>query len=216
MATEVDWDSFGGKEAKGKIRFIQFDDGVTVEVRPIGKVVEFAKFFIKTPEGSRSVVVDVKYANEAADILSKSAGKEVKWSHRYAVNVIDRKDALVRILEGGKSIFKYFAAWAKRHNAPPGSSAGGDWEVTAAGKGLNREYTTQFVGPRPVSADEKAKIKANGDTYILADVYKTTPMNELVDRAFGKKKSEPESESSIQEAIASESGTGEKSDDINW
>jgi len=209
MATEVDWDSFGGTGDKGKTRFFKFNDGETIEVRPIGKVVEFAKFFIKTPDGSRSVVVDVKYATEAADILSKSAGQEVRWSHRYAVNGIDRKDGVVKVLEGGKTIFKYFAAWAKRHNAPPGSAAGGDWEITATGKGLNREYTTQFLGPKPVSESERAKITANGGAYTLLDVFKTTPMEELIERAYGKRKSDPEPDGNVQEAIAAETGVGE-------
>jgi hypothetical protein len=216
MATEVtDWDSFGGKEGKGKTRYIKFEDGQTVEVRPVGRIYEFAKFFVKGKEGNRSVVVDLALADEAAEILSKHEGKEVKYSHRYAVNVIDRADNIIKVLEGGRSIFKYFAAWAKRHGASPGGNTGFNWEITATGKGLNREYTTQPIGPSPVSAEEKARYKANGDFFSIEEIYATVPLNKLIEKAFGEKKSEPEPESEVQEAVAAETGVGEV-EDVGW
>ncbi len=222
MATEVDWDSFGGKESgggsRGKVRYIKFDDGSSHEVRPIGKVVEFAKFFIKNPDGNRSIVVDINYANEAADILMKHSGQEHKYSHRFAVNVIDRSDGQVKIMEGGRQIFKYLGAWAKRHKASgPGCNAGGDWSIEATGKGLNREYMTQYMGQAPVSNEEKQRIKDNGDVYALKDVYKMMPLDTIVERAFGERKSgnassEPEPNSAPQQAQSAVNDD----DDIDW
>jgi len=222
MATEVDWNSVGGKSSgsgKGKTRFIRFEDGKTVEVRPIGKAVEFYKFFIQ--ETQRSVVVDLDDGTKAAEILTEHTGKEFKPSHRYAMNVIDREDQVVKVLDGGRSIFKYFGSWAKRTKSHPGGQNGGNWTIEATGKGLNREYTTTFLGPAPISDEERAAIKANGDLYTLEDVFKATPLNQLIDRAFGTASTNgPAPATTPQQAVADSGAIGDLADagddPINW
>ena len=219
MATEVDWNNVGGKSgggSGGKTRFIRFEDGKTVEVRPVGKAVEFYKFFVQ--ETQRSVVVDLNDGTKAAEMLTEHTGKEFKPSHRYAMNVIDREDGLVKVLDGGRSIYKYFGAWAKRTKSHPGGQNGGNWTIEAEGKGLKREYTTTFLGPAPISDEERASIKANGDLYTLEDVFKATPLDQLIDRAFGTAATqEPAPATTPQQAVADESALGDKGDDpINW
>ena len=224
MATEVDWNSVGGKSGAGgsgkKTRFVRFEDGKTVEVRPVGKAVEFYKFFIQ--ETQRSVVVDLDDGMKAAEILTEHTNKEFKPSHRYAMNVIDREDQLVKVLDGGRSIFKYFGAWAKRTKSHPGGQNGGNWTIEATGVKLNREYTTTFVGPAPISDQERAAIKANGDLYTLEDVFRATPMDQLLDRAFGTAATQgPVPATTPQQAVADESALGDVGNDvgndpINW
>ena len=221
MATEVDWNSVGGKDGKGgsrgKTRFIRFEPGTTVEIRPVGKAVEFYKFFIQ--ESQRSVVVELEDGTKAAEMLTQHSGKEVKPVHRFAMNVIDQEDQQVKILEGGRSIFKYFAAWAKRAKTHPGGSGGGTWTIEATGKGLNREYTTTFIGPAPISEEQRAQIKANGDLYVLDDVFKATPLDQVIDRAYGTQSNdEPAPASDPQTASADSDALGDvdDSDPVNW
>lgn len=223
MATEVDWNSVGGKEGgkgagRGKTRFIRFEPGKTVEVRPLGKAVEFYKFFI--PETQRSVVVDLDDGTKAAELLTQHAGKEIKPSHRFAMNVIDRADNLVSVLEGGRSVFKYFAAWAKRAKSHPGGQNGGNWTIEATGQKLNREYTTTYIGPAPISDKERAAIEAAGGLYVLQDVFKACPLENLIERAFGAQphgNSEPSPASDPQTSKADDDALGDvDSDPVNW
>jgi len=220
MPSEVDWNSVGGKDGKGggrpKTRFIKFVDGETIEVRPVGKTVEFYKFFIS--ETQRSVVVELEDGTKAAEILTQHAGKEVKPTHRFAMNVIDQADGQVKVLEGGRSIFKYFAAWAKRNKSHPGGQNGWTWTIEASGKGLNREYTTQPVGPAPISEQQRAQIKAAGDLYNLDEVFQATPLDKLVARAYNiQSNDEPAPSSDPQTAIAEHDAMGDVDDDpVNW
>ncbi len=220
MPTEVDWNSVGGKDGKGagrgKTRFIKFEAGKTVEIRPVGKTVEFYKFFI--PETQRSVVVELEDGTKAADILTQHTGKEMKPVHRFAMNVIDQEDNQIKVLEGGRSIFKYFAAWSKRAKSHPGGQNAWTWTIEASGKGLNREYTTQPVGPAPVSDQQKAEIKAAGDLYNLDEVFKATPLSQLVARAYGTQTTngEPAPASDPQTIIAESDALGDVDDTVNW
>lgn len=208
MATEVDWNNVGGKE-RNTTRFVKFTEGKTVVFRPIGGVVEFIKFFVETPTSKRSVCVDVENADEAATILAERGGKEYKPSHRFATNVLDRADGLIYVLEGGPTIFESFANWAKASGTKPGSNGGGDWSITAKGpNNLSRRYTTTFIKQTPVSEEEKANIKSNGGVYVLTEVFKSTPLDQLVKIAFGDA-DEPQAETEPQTASAASS-----SDDI--
>jgi hypothetical protein len=221
MPTEVDWNSsnFGGREGGpgggGRIKFLKFQAGKTTVFRPIGKAVTFCKFFIRRPDGARTVIVDVEDKDRAQEILSEAAGQEMQGNIRYAMNVIDREDGEIKILEGGNSIFKYFANWARANNAAPGSMSGGDWSVTAEGEGQKRRYTTGFLRSAPLSAEEVKKVKTKGEMYTLVEIFKSTPLNDIVDKAFGERSSsnEPEPDSSPQ----GESNVDDDPDDpINW
>jgi len=206
MATEVDWNSnvFNGTGGKGKTNFLKFSPGKTVIFRPVGKAVTFAKFFVN----GRSVVVDIADKDKAQEILSQEAGQEVTGTIRYAINVIDREDNKIKVLEGGNSIFKQFANWAKAANTHPGGNGGGNWTITAEGSGQNRRYNTTFVKNVPFTADEVKRLKNESEDkelYTLKDIFKATPVSEVVQKAYGERKagggnagSEPEPESAPQ------------------
>jgi hypothetical protein len=188
MATEIDWNSVGGKESKSKVRFIKFASGKLVVFRPIGKGVEFVKFFVKTPSGSRSVCVNPADGEQAAAMLTEHTGQEYTSQPRYATNVIDRADGVLKILEGGSSIFKHFRNWVVANKVHLGHRAGGDWAITADGEGKARRYTTSLVKLSPITEKEEADFKAlktNG--WVLDEVYKSVPLEDLIETVFGEK-----------------------------
>lgn len=204
MATEVDWNSLGGKDTKNRRNdYISFSSDVTVRIRPVGKAVEFVKFFVKTPNGNRSVVVDMDEQKEAAKLLSNHLGQEVKPQHRFAINVIDREDEKVKILEGGKSIFDAFGEWARESDTHPGSPEGGDWSIRPTGDGLARRYNTTFLKPTVVSKEEREKIRFVVSERPLADLYKAVPLDSLIKTIFGK--DDPDSQ-----------GDNESNEEIDW
>lgn len=211
MATEiVDWGSIGGqsgdqKGGGGSNKFIKFSSGTGVVVRPIGKAVTFYKFFVKTPQGNRSIVVDPEYKNEAAAKLSAHAGEEIKPSLRYAINVIDRNDQQIRILEGGKTIFEHFANWSSGNGGiAPGGESGADWMITPTGDGMQRKYATTALKPAPLTQEEVTRIKENKEYYSLKEVFASCPLEEVVDRIFGDRNaSGPEPAAPAQQQTAS-------------
>lgn len=194
MASEVDWNSMGGSQSpssntSGQIKFVKFSPGKGKTIRPIGKAVTFYKFFVRGPHGDRSIVVDPEFKNEASAKLSAHAGQEIKPSLRYAVNVIDREDNQIKILEGGQSIFEHFANWSQGNGgAPPGGANGMDWTISASGEKLLRKYATTPIRSAPLTEDEVHRIKELKEIYSLKEVYKGCPMSELIDRAFGERK----------------------------
>jgi hypothetical protein len=184
-AVSVDWNSLGGTgDGDGKSAFLRFKSGNVYTVRPVGHAVEFYRFFI---EGNppKTVNVDPDKKDEAAKILSKYAGSEINPQHKFAINVIDRSDNQIKIMEGGWSIFKLFANWAKVHGQHPGGKSGADWTIDVEGEKLNRRYTTMPGQSKPFKAEEIDRIKNKKEMYVLSDIYKSCPMDGLIEKAFG-------------------------------
>ena len=185
-AVKVDWDSLGGDDdGNQKSAFLKFKAGHTVTVRPVGHAVEFYRFYIEG-ETPKIVIVDPENKDEASRILSKHTGKEMAPTHRFAINVIDREDQQIKIMEGGWSIFKFFANWAKLHNSHPGGKAGADWSIGVKGEKLNREYTPMAGQSTPFTPEEVERIKEKKELYSLSDMYKPCPLDELIAKAFGE------------------------------
>lgn len=197
MASIVDWNTLGGEEGKknsnGKTKFLRFESNKMYTVRPVGRAFEFFKFFIKST--NRSVVVESEDVDAAAALLAEEFGQEFKPQHRYAINVIDREDNQIKIMEGGQQIFKQFALWAKGNQTHPGGMGGGDWLIQVDGDGLNRKYSTQCIRPSPLSEEEMDRVKNSGEVYDLESFYSGVALNEVVSKAKGEQKQEPDNAS---------------------
>lgn len=202
MASIVDWNTLGGEENKGKgsggkTKFLRFESGKMYTVRPVGRAFEFFKFFIKAT--NRSVVVETEDVDAAAALLSEEFGQEFKPQHRYAINIIDREDNAIKIMEGGQQIFKQFALWAKGNQTHPGGMGGGDWLIQVDGDGLNRKYNAQCIRPAPLSDEEEDRVKNSGEVYDLETFYAGIPLNQVVARAKGESTNTQEPENAAQD-----------------
>ena len=208
MATEVDWASVGGQNSGSKVDFIKFSAGKTVRIRPIGMAVEFCKFFIRTSSGNRSVCVDLENAEKARQILAEHTGNdEIAPQHRYAINVIDREDGEIKIMEGGSSIFKAFASWAKEAGTNPGGPGGSDWAIEVTGEGKLRRYQPNCIKPSVITADEKAKFIELVQERSIEDYFKGVPLDDLITKVFGDNPASGE---------APQSGDSTSNDPIKW
>ncbi len=193
MATDIDWGTIGDEVSSGgKAKFVKFANGTELKFRPIAGGVEFCKFFI--PDGEvKTIVVDKNDADEAAQLLSEHAGRPIEPSRRFAINVIDRSDDSVKILEGGKSILEEFATWTKENDCALGTQAGGDWVIKAKGDGMARKYKTTFLRPTQVSQEEKTRIKENNEMADLKEMFKGIPVSQVLGKAYGVGADEPQS-----------------------
>jgi len=126
--------------------------------------------------------------------------------------VIDRSDGDVKILEGGRSIFKAFASWAKETDSHPGGQGGGDWAIEATGEGKMRRYQPNHLKSTKITEEEKAKVKSTIEERSLEEVFKAVPLDNLINRVFGSPNGEPEPNKTAQAA-----GSSSTDDDvIKW
>ena len=189
MATQVDWNSMGGekKNTRKTINFLKFEAGKGKTFRPVGKAVQFVKFFVT----GKHIVVDSELKDQAAAVISAETGQDVNGKVRYAINVIDREDNQIKVLEGGPQIFKHFANWSKGNgNVNPGGINAMDWMIMPTGEKLQREYTTTPIRQSTLTNDEIDRCKNKKELYSLGEIYKSIPINEIANRLHGKSSEE--------------------------
>lgn len=212
---ELDWSNFdsakgGNGDDPDRIVFLRFERDRTYRIRPIGNAVQFYKFFIE--KGKPSIVVSPKFKDAAMKMLSEHSGNEYKPSYRCAMFILDRSDGRVKVMEGGFQIFDSFAKWSQATGVQPGHGQGGDWNISVEGDGVGgsnpRKYTTVFLGNSVFSDNERAmlkKLKAE-DKLHLGNFLPETPLDQLLERAFGVKPSENSPEPPV--VAASSDGMG--------
>ena len=101
---------------------------------------------------------------------------------RYAINVIDRADGKLKVLEKGSTVFKNFHNYRIANpDIDPAGPNGPDFVITVDIPGGQKLNTTYGVGakgkPSPFTAEEKAMIKEN--FWPINEVYKSTPLDKI-------------------------------------
>lgn len=105
-------------------------------------------------------------------------------SRRYAINVIDRADGKLKVLEKGASVFKHFANYkATVGKNPSDAKEGSDFVVTVTiPKGpngepnkLKTEYLVMPIRETPLSKEEADMIRSQ-KLWPLTEIYKSTPL----------------------------------------
>ncbi len=120
---------------------------------------------------------------------------------RYAINVIDRTDGKLKILEKPYEVFKHFANYKSLFHKDPAGMEGPDFNVKVIiPKGddgnpnpLKTEYAVTNLPDAPFTAEEKKMIKAEG-LWPLTEIYRSTSaqkMKELWDALPEDKKIPP-------------------------
>lgn len=180
MATQLSWGKLGDSNQRsgGKVNNLKLDVGVT-KVRFIGEPVEFHKYFLN---GKSAVTADPK----TCPIKLKYG---IDPTTRYAINVIDRRDGQLKVLECPITVLKPVNAWGEMASRDPGGDNGVDFGIKVEGIGKSRKYSPVPLGDSPLTEAEKKMIKEIGGTdqgYDLSKLYKAVPEAEIEGRLFGK------------------------------
>lgn len=195
MASPVDWKSLAtieNEKQKGKNKgslFLKIESGNDYTIRPLGKAVQFYKFFVNSIK--RSVAVDVdppNLVNEVAALLSNHFGQEIKPSHRFAMKVIDRSDGKIKILESSSTIFKSMYMWSKATGEAPGSSKAGDWLIGCSGVAPQIKYTASFLKIAPITNVEMQQIEEIKDKpeYDLNKLFAGATLDNVLEKLTGQ------------------------------
>jgi len=212
MPYEIDWNhlpsSFGksGNSDSGNgrsLNFIKFSDNSTHIIRPIGKAVGFWRFWYKTAKRYITANVQIddsgKIIESNIDELKELLGCDPE--QRFAINVIDRDDKQIKILQGPMTMLEQFAEVSQTTGNKPGGTKGGNWKITSKGSGKARRYNCNFLGPEPFTKEELARInnedKTKNEWYVLDQVFKPTPMED-VNSLIGETEKPQESKSTTE------------------
>lgn len=176
MAEDAKTSSGGGNNNK----YMKLESGKKYKVRPVGRPVRFFKYFRMDGNRVRSAIC----ANpDACPVKAKYPDLD-KPRRRYAINIIDRTDGNIKILEAGPTVFQGFMAWYEQTGKSPGGKDGGDFGITVKGVGRDTEYGVTFLETKPLTAEENELY--NEKKYDLETEYAAKDAEEIEKRLFGK------------------------------
>jgi len=181
MSQVIEWNQIsegGNKSNSGsKAVFLRLNAGTYV-VRLIGTLVAMNKFMVEKDGRWRSAVCEDPNNNP----VTKNHG--LNPSERYAINVIDRADGEVKILEGGVKVFGEFKKYYKHTQKNPGGRDGADFKIVVTGAGRSKKIVTTFERNTVLTDDEVNFLKERGLNK-LEEIFKSTPDAELEAKLFG-------------------------------
>lgn len=190
MAVLSDWDSIDPGSGSGKKNFVKGENdkylklagtpqGATYRFRPVGKPCTFYSYYVSDAN-------DPKKFNRALTedpqncVIRSKYNTEPKT--RYAVNVIDRADGKLKIMEAPPTVFDQIKSWAKASGKNPGTKDGADFMVSvtvpSSGDRKRTEYKTTCIGPVPFTEDEMAMLKKKG-LFDLEKEFAPTPQDQI-------------------------------------
>jgi hypothetical protein len=212
----VDWTALSGKKDSNGVKYIKLEPGKTFRIRPVMKPHIIWKYYIDKPNGQRSSAITEDPVN---CVIVKKYNEKPK--QRFAVNVIDRSDGQLKVMEGPISILKQIGTWAAETNVDPGSNSGGEFAIRVECPGNDRKktrYLVQFINYAPFNDNEKKMIKES--IYNLSEVFKPAPQDKIESWLFGDGESDSNTNSSSQQdsnsSKKSKNNEEELSDDLNW
>ena len=171
-------DSSSAGGTKRRLNFINFTDDSTHIVRPVGTARGFWRFY--HPPTRRYFVANVekdekgRIVESNIDELREILGCDPE--PRFAINVIDRADQQIKILQGPMTIVEQMSEHAQTTKKRPGGPEGGDWKITSKGSKKSRRYNCNFLDSTPFTEEELNKInnpdQSKNEWYILKEVFK--------------------------------------------
>ena len=197
----------GGKNSLPPLKYIKFEAGGVYNIRPLQSPIVFYKYFLKR---------DGKYFSAICEDPSTCPifiHHKLIPQEKYAINVIDREDGELKILEGSVSIFGRFRDCYDGSGINPGGKVGYDFQITATGDGLERRYKCKKMAKTVISQAEATMLKEH-KLFQLEKIYKVTPSDQIEEKLFGmnEKIVEPSSNKIDEDDLMDELGD---SDDLD-
>jgi hypothetical protein len=213
----VDWTSLSGKKEGNGVRYLKLEPGKTYRVRPVMKPHIIWKYYLERPNGGFGKAITEDPNN---CVIVKKYNEKPK--QRFAVNVIDRADGQLKVLEGPISILKQIGTWAAETNVDPGSNQGGEFAIRVECPGNDRKktrYLVQFINYAQFTDSEKKMLKEN--IYNLAEVFKPAPQDKIEAWLFGEENagssesSDSDSEEDVVQKSPAKQGRSKSTDSLN-
>jgi len=170
--------------------YFKLDRGETkAKFRPIGDLYIFKKYMFKYANRWR---IAVCLDESSCPVAAKH---NIVPSVRYALNVIDRRDNVIKILETSIKVVRELKVFFEKTGKAPGSVNGAQYCMSFLENKSRWAYTAAFSGPHALSDKDVALIKQQG-LHNIKKIYKATDPSKIEDILFG----DMISDSSNQEA----------------
>ena len=172
----MSWSDVNSSKSRGPITRLKIGDGQTVEVRFISEPHRYLQYF--NQETRKSAICGNRDDCIIHKKYRKTDGSAYEPEVRFAIQVIDRADKTVKLLECPPSVLKPVSAWMerrKRNAADP--KQGIDFSITRTGQKKQTRYEVVPLDPTPLTDEELALVEAN--KLDLSKLYKPTPDNEI-------------------------------------
>jgi hypothetical protein len=175
-AEKCDWDSefdkedgeankkSGNSKSFPKAEFMSFKEEKTYKVRLIGSLVKFRRWWKPYKAITHESLRDQDPAWKAG------------WfpKRRYAINVIDRSDGKLKIMEQGPTVFQAFYDYREARSIDPAGKDGPDWSITVkipknsdgVKNPMDKDYAVVALDKAPLTQEEKkmlCKCDENGN-----------------------------------------------------
>jgi len=188
LAEKGNWDDFsnegtdapkGSEQERAKTLYMDISKAGKYTVRPVGPHIKCRKIF----KPYRATLSD---ADKDTDPAWKAGFYPQK---RFAINVIDRADSKLKVLEKGASVFKQFANYKTVFGKNPSDAKDGvDFLITVSipklpNGQLNKlktEYAVTHLKETPLTEDEIKMIKAQ-KLWPLPEIYKPTSLEKRIE-----------------------------------
>ena len=207
----VDWTSFNKNDkSNSNVKYLKLESGRSYRVRPVFKPHVFYKYFVERPQGGFGQAI-----TDAPDncVITRKYGERPKM--RFAVNVIDRADGSIKVLEGPITILKQFSNWASETGTDPGSKDGGEFSIRVECPGNDMKktkYMVSFINYAPFSDGEKSMIKES--MYNLEEIYKATNQEKIEETLYGAEGEDDSGSKKKSDKVAS--APNQISDDLDF
>ena len=177
-AQKGDWDedftpktnNSGSQDGDNKDKFMSLSEEGNYRIRLVGNHVKFYRHW--------NPVRAITHYDYKSDDPAWQAG--FYPSKRFAINVIDRRDGKLKILEKGTQIFKVFADYKSLFGKNPAGKDGPDFNIRVSipgGDKRSTSYTVTHLEAAPFTEEEKSMIREN--LYDLPKIYKSTPLEDI-------------------------------------
>lgn len=143
----VDWTDIGPADFKSRQFFLKLASGFTHNIRLFHRPYKFWRRFTE----NRSSIITEEAANQMP------LGVVV----RYAINVIDRTDQQIKVLEASEKLFLEFRRCHELTGVELGGMDGFDIAIAVAGSGITTAYQVSYdpTKPTPFTDREKTMLK---------------------------------------------------------
>jgi len=186
MGQLIDWGSVepqkpskGGSGGGGSDKFLKLEPGKTYRVRPVGKPYVFHAYYVAAADNPKKFARAVT-EDPANCIIRQKYNVEPRM--RYAVNVIDRADGKLKVMEAPPSVFDKIKQWANASGQNPGTNTGADFQISVVvppnGDRKRTEYPTTPVVQTQFTAEEREMLNKQG-LFNLEEIYAATPQSEI-------------------------------------
>lgn len=150
-------------------------------LRPVGNPVGFYNAVLELPavDGRKQWrSVRVPMDENGGDTYVRNhplqVSHNVQFQAKYAINVIDREDNQLKILEGGISIFEAFRNYHEMTEKNPGGKNSADFRLEVTGQKGKDYYKVNKHQSTTLTDEEVAFLQKEG-LYELEEIYEETP-----------------------------------------